>query len=276
MLVQPLQVLARAAQTAKMASTGSNGALKKISAGNLKVSKPTWWLESRFHFSFAGYYNPDNMNFGALRVLNDDLVKANAGFGAHPHHDAEIFSYIVDGELSHKDSMGNKEALGRGSVQYLSAGTGIVHSEMNDHQKDTTRFLQVWLTPDKRGVKPQYGSKVFQDRDRRNVLLHLLKGNTPAPEWPHVNDSPADVQIHQDAHVYVSENDAGVKHEIALGPARQAYLVCIEGELTVNGTSLATRDAVEIVNRSDDEPMPVVLETGATGSHFLLIEMRRA
>lgn len=95
---------------------------------SLHVSKPTWWLESRFHFSFADYWDPQRMNFGALRVVNDDFVQPRAGFGSHPHRDAEIFSYVLDGQLSHQDSMGHKEALGRGCVQYISAGTGVVHS----------------------------------------------------------------------------------------------------------------------------------------------------
>jgi redox-sensitive bicupin YhaK (pirin superfamily) len=97
-------------------------------AASLHVSKPTWWLESRFHFSFADYWDPQRMNFGALRVVNDDYVQPKAGFGTHPHRDAEIFSYVLEGQLSHKDSMGHKEALGRGCVQYMSAGTGVMHS----------------------------------------------------------------------------------------------------------------------------------------------------
>jgi redox-sensitive bicupin YhaK (pirin superfamily) len=97
-------------------------------AASLHISKPTWWLESRFHFSFADYWDPNRMSFGALRVVNDDFVQPRAGFGTHPHRDAEIFSYVLDGQLSHQDSMGHKEALGRGSVQYMSAGTGVTHS----------------------------------------------------------------------------------------------------------------------------------------------------
>eukprot|EP00953_Heterococcus_sp_UTEX-ZZ885_P003129 2214-Heterococcus_DN1.PRE.8 len=120
---------------------------KKVPRESLHVSKPTHWLESRFHFSFAGHWDPKRMNFGALRVVNDDLVTAREGFGAHPHRDMEIFSYIVDGELTHADSKGNRESLGRGAVQYMSAGTGVHHSEMNAHPTDTCRFLQVWITP---------------------------------------------------------------------------------------------------------------------------------
>jgi len=239
------------------------------------VSKPTWWLESRFHFSFAGWHDPDRMNFGALRVVNDDLVKGKAGFGRHPHRDFEIFSYIVDGKLSHKDSLGNYESLGRGAVQYLSAGTGISHAEMND-DTEPTRFLQIWLSPDKRGVEPQYGSREHETEARHNRLLHLLQGNTPAPTWKNVNEQPGADCLHQDAHVYVSENDPNVVHDISLGPKRQAYLICIEGGLRANGVELKMRDALEVVNTSDSQSLDLQLASGSSGSHFMIIEMARA
>eukprot|EP00891_Asterochloris_glomerata_P005623 jgi/Astpho2/5623/fgenesh1_pm.00079_%23_32_t len=257
-------------------------ALRKIPAGSLQVSKPTWWLESRFHFSFADYFDPQRQNFGCLRVLNDDLVQPHAGFGAHPHRDAEIFSYIVEGSLSHQDSMQNKESLPRGCVQYLSAGTGIRHSEMNDGD-ETTRFLQVWLTPDKRGHKPQYGSSVYTKQDRHNQLLHLLGGNGSVPQWKRLNPGNGTVRLHQfvtavpsfqDANVIVSENDAGAEHSIDLGPGRQAYMVCIEGSLDVNDVQLSQRDAVELV-ASKSEPLSLTLRSGGGGSHFMLIEMQQ-
>lgn len=247
------------------------GLVRKIPKEALHVSKPTWWLESRFHFSFADYYNPENMSFGPLRVLNDDLVKANSGFGRHPHRDAEIFSYVVDGELTHQDSMGNKESLGRGSVQYLSAGTGITHSEMNDGGV-TTRFLQIWLSPDRRGHTPQYGSRTFEPSERRNQLLLVLAGSGDMPSWNTVRTCDNPIRLHQDANALASESDPGVSHTITLNPNRQAYLVCIEGALDVNGTSLHTRDAVEIVAPKDD-PFDVKMTAGDSGAHFLLLEM---
>eukprot|EP00892_Ulva_mutabilis_P006323 jgi/Ulvmu1/4062/UM019_0040.1 len=241
-----------------------------IPASKLHVSKPTWWLESRFHFSFADYFNPQNMNFGALRVMNDDLVKPRSGFGRHPHRDAEIFSYIVDGKLSHADSMGNSEALGRGSVQFMSAGTGVTHSEMNDGD-ETCRFIQVWLTPDARGHRPQYGSTVFSDGDRHNQLLHILGGTGEVPSWDKVNKGSGNVKLHQDANVFVSEADANHAFEVLLGRARQAYLLCIEGGLHVNDTKLSARDAAEITAPSN--AIPLSIRTGSSGSHFMLIEM---
>ncbi|CAL8467958.1 g7496 [Coccomyxa elongata] len=253
-----------------MSPAARPASLRKISNAFLHVSKPTWWLESRFHFSFADYYNPKNTNFGVLRVLNDDLVKGHAGFGTHSHRDAEIFSYILDGNLMHADSMGNKESLPRGAVQYLSAGSGIRHSEMNDWD-ETTRFLQIWITPDQRGHKPQYGSRVHAHEDRHNRLLHLLGGTGIPLAWNNVHSVGQPISLHQDVNVYVSENDPNVAQEIALGEGRQAYLVAIEGSLDVNGTSLEQRDAVELVAGS--QQMPVTLTSGNIGSHFMLIEM---
>ncbi|MFB0917501.1 MAG: pirin family protein, partial [Clostridiaceae bacterium] len=113
------------------------------------------WLNSLFHFSFAEYYNPKNINFGVLRVVNDDLILSNTGFPTHPHRDMEIVSYVVNGALTHGDSMGNKNTITRGHVQYMSAGTGVTHSEYN-YSDETARFLQIWILPDKRGHLPQY------------------------------------------------------------------------------------------------------------------------
>lgn len=264
--------------------------LRHIPAQSLHVSTPTWWLESRFHFSFADYYNPRNLNFGKLRVLNDDLVKGHSGFGRHPHRDAEIFSYIVQGELTHADSLGNKESLGRGCLQYLSAGTGITHAEMNDGGQ-TCRFLQVWITPDKSGHTPQYGSTKFELKDRHNVLLHVLGGTGEVPQWQDIACKAGDggysntIRLHQDTNVFVSESDAGKAFQISLEPNRQAYLVCIEGSLGVeaDGTGderieLAERDAAElgpVLRVSDNKRSEYIkLTTGEQGAHFLLIEMK--
>lgn len=247
--------------------------IAKVPHESLHVSTPTHWLESRFHFSFADHYDPKRMNFGALRVLNDDLVKPKEGFWTHPHRDAEIFSYVVEGKLSHKDSMGNKEALPRGSIQYLSAGTGITHSEMND-QSETCRFLQIWLTPDKRGHKPQYGSSQYDLDDRRNKLLHVLGGEGKAPNWEKYNRKEV-ITLHQDANVFVSESDPQTVFNIELGMNRQAYMVCIEGSLKVNDTVLTMRDGARLVATSN-KPSPLTITTGDKGAHFIIIEMAKA
>ncbi|EFJ46541.1 hypothetical protein VOLCADRAFT_105456 [Volvox carteri f. nagariensis] len=249
---------------------------------SLHVSKPTWWLESRFHFSFADYWDPVRQNFGVLRVLNDDLVKAGAGFGAHPHRDAEIFSYVVSGQLSHADSMGNKEALPRGCVQYMSAGTGVVHSirglqftceEMNEGS-ETCRFLQLWITPDRRGHDPQYGSSTYGKSDRHNRLLQILGGTGSPPAWPHTVNLQS-IRLHQDANIFVSESDPGTRFDVSLGPNRQAYLICIEGGLHANDVQLDARDGARIVG-SESGPSPLTLEAGALGAHFLVVEMAKS
>ncbi|GBF87789.1 HAD subfamily IA [Raphidocelis subcapitata] len=248
-------------------------AIQLVPASSLHVSRPVWWLESRFHFSFADYFDRERMNFGALRVVNDDLVKGGAGFGTHPHRDAEIFSYVLDGRLTHADSMGNRESLGRGGVQYMSAGSGVTHSEENDHE-ETCRFIQVWLTPAARGLEPQYGSSTHERGARHNRLLQILAGTGPPPDWPGLAAAGTrpPPRLHADTNVVVSESDGGVAHALTLGPARQAYLLCMEGALTANGQRLGARDAARV---SGDGAAPAALEVAALGerAHFLVVEM---
>ena len=185
------------------------------------------WLKSRFHFSFAEYRNPKNTQFGVLRVMNDDLVQGNRGFGTHPHRDVEIVTYIVEGELTHADSTGTRETLGRGSVQYMTAGTGIRHSEHN-LQDCPLRFVQIWITPASYGLEPTYGgfdgTTAAAQAGRRNTLAQLVgdrrqpSGGRPACEAP--------VRISQDCAMFVSELDVGAAVEFPLRSGRQAYLLC--------------------------------------------------
>ncbi|KAL4860075.1 putative quercetin 2 [Chlorella vulgaris] len=257
------------------AASGRTMPVTHVPADSLALSTPTRWLTSRFHFDFAGV-TARRTNFGALRVVNDDLVTRRAGFGAHPHRNAEIYSYIVSGQLSHQDSMGNYESLGRGCVQYLSAGTGITHSEMNDGDA-TCRFLQVWVTPDRTGHPPQYGSATYEKQDRHNKLLHLLGGTGAVPQWSGIQPGQC-IKLHQDVNVFVSESDPAVQHDITLAAGRQAYLVCIEGSLAVgtsdSETKLSMRDAAELV--ADKKPLYLSLTAGEQGAHFMLIEMKQA
>ena len=215
------------------------------------------WLRSRFHFSFAQYYNPDNMGFGNLRVLNDDLVRPGTGFETHPHRDMEIISYVVEGELTHGDSMGNRQTLKRGQIQYMSAGTGVWHSEHNLGQ-DMLRFLQIWIYPDAQGYPPAYGDYPFPWEDREGRFLHLVSGRGGA----------APVQISQDANIYALALEKGKAASFPLAADRQAYLVQIEGTTSVSGHILKERDALEAVEESLDIK---ALEA----SHFLLIEMKK-
>ena len=228
--------------------------LRKIDSAGLGTSD-LGWLRSRFHFSFAEYRDPEKVHFGALRVLNDDLVAPGRGFEMHPHSDFEILSYVVEGALTHGDSMGNQHSLTRGEVQYMSAGTGVLHSEHNRGDK-TLRFLQIWIFPDEKGHKPSYGDYRFDWEARRNRWLQIASG--PGGRAP--------VTMHQDVHVSAVELDAGRELGLAVGPGRQAYLLQIEGGSVVNGVELDERDALEIVEED-------VVVRAATTSHVLVIEM---
>ncbi|MDR1976579.1 MAG: pirin family protein [Campylobacteraceae bacterium] len=231
--------------------------IKKIEFNKLFESN-LGWLQSRFHFSFAEYFNPQNINFGALRVMNDDIVQPKTGFTTHPHKDMEIFSYLLDGELTHGDSMGNKETLQRGDMQYMSAGTGVLHSEMNNHPQKPTRFIQTWIVPNSKNLQPNYGSKRFTKEDRLNKWLHLLGGE----------NSDAYVNIHQDANAYVSEIESGRALKMPLLDGRQAYLKVMEGSIKINDTELNHGDAAEIT----DEDINIFAQTNA---HIMLIELAK-
>lgn len=231
--------------------------LKKID--NKKMGRSNLgWLNSVFHFSFAEYYNPDNMKFGVLRVVNDDLIQSGTGFDTHPHRDMEIVSYVVDGALTHADSMGHKNTLTRGHVQYMSAGTGVYHSEYN-YSDTLARFLQVWIVPDKKGHTPNYGDYKFDWDDRRNKWLHIVSGQ----------ENDAKIKIHQDANIFVLELDADRETEFPVETGRQAYLIQIEGTSLVNNISLGMRDAMEITEEA-------ISLKASEKSHFILIEMKKS
>ncbi|MDU5082927.1 hypothetical protein CIW83_17850 [Tissierella sp. P1] len=230
--------------------------LRKLDNKNMGRSD-LGWLKSIFHFSFSNYYNKDNMNFGVLRVLNDDLVKTNTGFEMHPHKDMEIVSYVVDGELTHGDSMGNKNTITRGHVQYMSAGTGIYHSEHNLGE-NTSRFLQIWIIPNEKGLTPNYGDYRFQWEDRRNKWLQIVsstEGNAP-------------IKIYQDANIHVLELEKNKEIDFKVREGRQAYLVQIEGISEINEIELKDRDALEVVEED-------ILIKARETSHVLVIEMKK-
>ncbi|MCL2745509.1 MAG: pirin family protein [Coriobacteriia bacterium] len=220
------------------------------------------WLDSFFHFSFAEYYNPDNIQFGVLRVINDDIVRPNTGFEMHPHKDMEVISYVVEGELSHKDSMGNEHTLTRGQVQYMSAGTGIFHSEHNWGDKPL-RFIQMWILPNKEGLTPNYGDYRFKFEDRIDAWMPIATSVGNAE-----NDAP--IKIHADANVYASVLTQGKTTEFKVEKDRQAYLVLLEGKVIVNGdVQLSARDALEIIEED-------ITITADQESHLYLIEMQKS
>ena len=232
--------------------------LKKLPKENMGTSN-LGWLESRFHFSFAEYRNQNNMNFGVLRVLNDDIVHTKSGFDTHPHSNMEIISYVVNGEITHKDSMGNSETLKRGEVQYLSAGDGIYHSEHNVHKSDDLRLLQIWIIPPKAGLPRLYGSKRFEENERKNKLLNIVSST----------DRNADIKIYQDVNIYVSELEIKKSLDFEIKENRQVYFVQIEGSSNINEITLNAGDAMEIVDIKKIEIKAL------ENSHFLFIEMAK-
>jgi len=200
-------------------------------------NKPNWnnknWLKSRFHFSFAEYSNSRNTNFGVLRVMNDDLVQPRRGFGAHGHRDAEICTYIIDGQLTHKDSMGTAETLGRGAIQFMTAGRGVRHSEHNRGDKPL-RFIQMWLTPRSYGLAPNYGSATSSAGDRTNKWLHLVGDvNDKATEPP--------VQINTDANIFVTELAPNRSIALSVKAGRQAYCLMLEGQAQFSRPSTSAK-----------------------------------
>ena len=230
--------------------------LKKIESSQMG-SSDIGWLKSKFHFSFADYFNPDNIHFGVLRVINDDLVEAKKGFGVHPHRDMEIISYVVNGELTHGDSLGNNNTVTRGQVQYMSAGTGVLHSEYNLGE-ETLRFLQIWVIPVKNGLEPNYGDFRFNWDDRKNNWLHMvsdINGNAP-------------IKINQNANIYSLELEQGKNIEFPVKEGRQAYLVQIEGTSVINDVELNDRDGMEIVEEN-------ISIKAVDTSHILMIEMEK-
>lgn len=230
--------------------------LKKISKNDLFFSDQGW-LQSYFHFSFAEYHNPNNVNFGVLRVINDDTIHPSSGFGTHPHRDMEIISYIIDGNLTHKDSMGHEETLRRGEVQYLSAGSGIYHSEYNHNDTEFVRLLQIWILPPQKNLKQLYGSYHYKQEDRKNQLLNIVSSQS----------GTANIKIYQDIDIYVGELDEEKVIDYTIPKNKQIYFVQIEGKSKVNDILLEKSDAMEITCKD-------MLHIDALNtSHFLFIEM---
>lgn len=198
------------------------------------------WLKSFHSFSFADYYDAERMGWGNLRVINEDRIAPGTGFGAHSHRDMEIISYVLEGELAHKDSIGNGAAIRPGEVQRMSAGNGITHSEFNHAPADTTHFLQIWILPDRQGIKPGYEQKDFPAEEKRGRLRLVA-----SPDG-----SEGSVKLNADARMYVGLLDGSERAELALDPARPAYVHVARGEVTVNGHPLKAGDAVQLENES--------------------------
>ncbi|MFC7410496.1 pirin family protein [Hydrogenophaga atypica] len=198
------------------------------------------WLKSFHSFSFAGYYDPAHMGWGNLRVINEDRIAPGTGFGTHGHRDMEIISYVLSGELAHKDSMGNVKGIPPGEVQRMSAGTGVMHSEFNHAPNQQTHFLQIWIEPKFTGVKPGYEQKAFAEAEKRG-RLRLVASRTGAE---------GSVSMNADAALYAGLFDGAEQAELALDPARKAYVHLVRGSLSVNGETLQGGDAALIEGQS--------------------------
>ena len=199
------------------------------------------WLSTYWHFSFADYDDPSNMNWGSLRVFNDDVVRPGQGFGSHPHRDMEIVTYVLEGELEHRDNQGNAGVVHPGEVQVMSAGTGIVHSEYNHSKDHPVHFIQLWIFPRTQGSPPRWEQRQFTLKDRSGELLPVVSGG----------DIPETLRIDQEAAIYVSALRAGQEVIHKSRTDRRAYLYVISGSLTLNGTVIAAGDQARIANEPE-------------------------
>ena len=198
------------------------------------------WLKSFHSFSFADYYSPEHMGWGNLRVINEDRIAPGTGFGTHAHRDMEIISYVLEGNLAHKDSMGNVKGIPPGDVQRMSAGTGVQHSEFNHAPNETTHFLQIWIEPNVRGIAPSYEQKSFTDAEKRGRLRLVA-----SPDG-----AQGSVTIHADARMYSGLFDGDEDATLALDASRKAYVQVVRGEIAVNGQKLAAGDAAKLEKES--------------------------
>jgi len=216
------------------------------------------WLNAYHSFSFASWYNPERIQFGVLRVLNDDTIAGGMGFGTHPHDNMEIITIPLEGDLAHKDSMGNESVIKTGDIQVMSAGTGIQHSEFNPNATEQTKLFQIWLFPKTRNVTPRYQQITLDPSEQKNNFAQILS--------PNAND--AGVWIHQDAWFYLSDFDSGFSKSLTLNKDGNGfYIITIDGEIEVNDTTLEKRDAIGIWETNE------LVVKATTQSKFLIMEI---
>jgi redox-sensitive bicupin YhaK (pirin superfamily) len=215
------------------------------------------WLKARHTFSFASYYDPARIQFGNLRVINEDRVAPGQGFGTHPHRDMEIITYIIDGAVEHKDSMGNGTVIKAGEIQRMTAGTGVLHSEFNPSDDEELHLLQIWILPEKNGLEPGYEQSMFNREDKLNRLR--LVGSRDGRD--------GSLTIHQDVDLYASVLQEGqtLTHEVSSG--RKIFIQVIRGNIAVNGQSLAAGDGAQLENEVE------LSITSLAESDFLLFDM---
>ena len=215
------------------------------------------WLDSRFTFSFADYFDPQHVQFRTLRVMNDDRIAGGGGFPTHPHRDMEIVTYVLEGALAHKDSMGNGSVIKPGDVQYMSAGTGVAHSEFNASDSEAAHLYQIWMFPDRKGHKPVYDQKHFADADKRGKLRLVV-----SPDGRY-----GSVRIRQDNELYATVLGNGESVEHALKPNRHAYVQVARGSVTLNGAQLEAGDGAAI---SAEKSLQL---TGVNDAEVLLFDL---
>ena len=215
------------------------------------------WLDSYHTFSFADYQDPDYMGFRKLRVINEDRVEPGKGFGTHGHRDMEIITCVLDGRIEHKDSMGNGSIINPGDVQRMSAGTGVTHSEFNPSKKEPLHFLQIWILPEKTGLKPSYEQRSFNREDKLNKLCLVASNDT----------QNGAVKIHQDVSLFISLLDKDKKVEHHLKEGRHAWLQIAGGSITMNDVSLSVGDGAAI---SEEKRLTIIAKTP---SEILLFDL---
>ncbi|WP_276354116.1 pirin family protein [Cohnella caldifontis] len=216
------------------------------------------WLKSRFSFSFADHYDPDNVKFGVMRVLNDDSIAPSEGFGMHPHREMEIVTIVLKGRLEHKDSLGNRAATTWGGIQRMSAGTGIFHSEYNSSDEEQLELLQMWFLPERRGLTPSYETTAFDPGELRGRLVPVASSEGVAGKV---------ARVHQDMTIYLSELGAGESLAFRQPAGRRIFLFVLEGELTANGETLHRRDAARIEGTAE------MSLASTTGAKLMLIDL---
>ena len=215
------------------------------------------WLDSKHTFSFGHYFDPEYMGFGNLRVINEDRVQPGKGFGTHSHEDMEIISYVIDGGLEHKDSMGNGSVIRPGDVQRMTAGTGVQHSEFNHSGEDLVHFLQIWILPEEKGLEPGYEEKHYPNEDKQNRLR--LVGSRDARD--------GSVKIHQDVDLYSTVLDSGQTASLDVRPGRHVWAQVIRGDVTLNGHDLHAGDGAAL---SEEDAVRL---TAGTETELLLFDL---
>lgn len=216
------------------------------------------WLKAKHSFSFADYYDPDHMGYRVLRVINEDRVKPSNGFGTHPHRDMEIITYILEGALEHKDSMGTGSVIKPGDVQYMSAGSGVLHSEYNPSAQEGVHLLQIWILPDEKGAKPRYAQKNFADAEKHGKL-RLVASKTGEQE---------SIAVRQDMKLYASVLDEGQSAELPLPKGRHAWIQVARGAVEVNGTRLEQGDGAAV-----DDVSSLAFTGRAKGAEILVFDL---